>query len=268
MLGEAYHAPCRIVSFTGSLLWALSYARFQLIKKRATCVELYLVDTMKLSRVVWIFPATALARILDIKPRGVPWHDDPYHHYLLFGCLPRDNSAVVGRIVFNGIRSEFNALVPRFDYTDPHEGLNASLSRMISMGFSENAQISVTDISIARQAADELISPIEDKDVHFQITMMFLSLRKRKWDQGSFQKLRDAFVGKWFSRLYLFRTFAYLYLNLGVQIPSTYLFTSRNTIIHDRMVDVEEWVRGMEYMRCECITTAALSRLPHTIRVQ
>ncbi|KAH7109529.1 hypothetical protein EDB81DRAFT_426580 [Dactylonectria macrodidyma] len=249
MLGEKYHAPCRIVSFTGSLLWALTYARFQLIKKRATCVELYLVDTLKLPRDVWIFPAAILARILDIKPKGVPWHDDPYHHYLLFGCLPRDDNAVVGRILFKGIPSEFNALVPGFDYPDSHERLNASLDRMILMGFSWSAgtQITANDISIARRAADELILPIKDKDVHFQIAMMFLSLRKRKWDQSGFQKLRDAFE--------------------GVRIPSTYLFTSRDSIIHDKLVDVEEWVRGMEYMRCECIMTATLSSLRHTTRV-
>ena len=72
MLKEEYYAPGRIVSFTGSLLWALNYARYQLRKQKATCVELYLVDTLKLPREMWIFPATILARILDIKPKGIP----------------------------------------------------------------------------------------------------------------------------------------------------------------------------------------------------
>ncbi|RYO87787.1 hypothetical protein DL766_004615 [Monosporascus sp. MC13-8B] len=77
--------------------------------------------------------------------------------------------------------------------------LNASLRRMTWMSFSGSpgAQISANHMSVARQAADELlILSLEDEDVHFQIIMMFLSLRKRKWDQGGFQKLRDAFVGK------------------------------------------------------------------------
>lgn len=67
------------------------------------------------------------------------------------------------------------------------------------MGFWDSAQISTNDISIAQRAADKFISPIEDKDVHFQIAMMFLSLRKKKWDQGGFQKLRDVFAGEWYS---------------------------------------------------------------------
>jgi len=127
--------PCRIVSLTGSLLWALGYARFQLIKKKATSVELCLVDTLKFPPQTLIFPATTLARILDIKPKGVPWHDDPYHEYLLFGCLPGDDNAVVGRIPFERIPPEFNALIPGLYYTDPHEGLNASLDWMTWSGF-------------------------------------------------------------------------------------------------------------------------------------
>ncbi len=207
MLGATYHSPCRIVSFTGSLLSALSYPRFQLTKKRATGVEVYLVNTRKLPRDVWIFPATILAKIMDIKPKGVPWHDDPFHHYLLFGCLPPDDDAFVGRIHFKGIHSEFNVLLPGFDYPDPHERFNASYDRMIWSGFygspAPGVQISVNDIFIARSAANDLILPIEDKDVHFRITMMFLTLRKRQWNQGSFQQLRDALAGKWYFRLLL-----------------------------------------------------------------
>jgi hypothetical protein len=69
------------------------------------------------------------------------------------------------------------------------------VKRMTRMGFLEGARISANDISIACRAAGELI-PTEDKDLHFQIAMMFLSLRKRKWDQEGPQNLRDAFAGK------------------------------------------------------------------------
>lgn len=88
------------------------------------------------------------------------------------------------------------------------------------MGFSGSAgaQISANDISIARRAADEIIPPIEDKVVHFEIAMMFLSLRKRKWDQDGFQKLRTAFTGKWFFRIHLFRTVAYINLRYSSPI--------------------------------------------------
>lgn len=225
MLEKQYLAPCRIVSFTVSLLWALSYARFQL-KEGATSVELYLVDTLELPRDVRIVSAANIAKFLHIKPQGVHWHDDPYHEYLLFGCLPRDDNAIVGRINFQGIHPGFNALVPGFDCR-LREGLHASLDRFrmtwegLFACLATGAEISANDISIARQVVDELIPPIEDKDVHFRITMMFLSLRKRKWDQGGFQKLRDAFAGKWFFRLYLFWTFAYLHLRCSnpVDVP-------------------------------------------------
>jgi hypothetical protein len=52
------------------------------------------------------------------------------------------------------------------------------------LGDETGASISSDDKSTACQAADQLISSIEDKDVHFQITLMFLSLRKRKWDHN------------------------------------------------------------------------------------
>lgn len=180
-----------------------------------------------------IFPATTLARILDIKPKGVPWHDDPYHEYLLFGCLPGDDNAVVGRIPFERIPPEFNALLPGLYYTDPHEGLNASLDWMTRSGFlgGRATGVQIYDIYIARRAADELILPIDDKDMHFQIVMMFLSLRKRRWDQGDVQTLRDAFVGKCFFRFHPFRTFACLH------------FRSSNTL------DVPVCVEGLNHSR-------------------
>lgn len=48
---------------------------------------------------------------------------------------------------------------------------------------------------------------------------------------------------------------------LAVRILSTYLLVSKGSVIHDKLVDVIEWVKGMEYMRCECIVSVALSEL-------
>ena len=46
-----------------------------------------------------------------------------------------------------------------------------------------------------------------------------------------------------------------------------YLFMSKDLIIYNKMVDVEEWVRGIEYIYYKYIMVAVFSRLYHIIRV-
>jgi hypothetical protein len=101
MMAYEYQSPCKIVSFTASLLWVLCRARFLLTTKGMNEVQLFLIDIQKPPQDVAGYPAAFHFTVLEIGSRNRSYHDDPYHEYLLFGRLDKNADAVIGRHTFS-----------------------------------------------------------------------------------------------------------------------------------------------------------------------
>ncbi|KAF7551834.1 hypothetical protein G7046_g7601 [Stylonectria norvegica] len=180
MLGKPYNAPWMITSLTGSLLWALNYAHW-LLNRGFGGVEIILVDAWKIPE-DGIYPARFLATYLEVPALKVPWHDDPYHEYLAFGDVPSHASWGFNQLYRN---------------EDLHESLDRFLRWTDVFGRSTDAA-SVTnhDIWAAGVTARKFLRQ-PDTDAHFQIAMMFLSLRKRDWKREAWIEVQNVFKGKW-----------------------------------------------------------------------
>ncbi|KAI0147561.1 hypothetical protein GGR57DRAFT_247165 [Xylariaceae sp. FL1272] len=136
LLQEEYASNIRITSLTGSLLWALNYAHFLERQGFFKDIKLSLIDTTKISKGN-IFPAACCIRRFDIEPQDIPWHDDPYHEYLVFYSLPDD--AVISSIKLEddggewNFRSSLNLLLPGYHRFSPlEERLHRSFERFQS----------------------------------------------------------------------------------------------------------------------------------------
>ncbi|KAI1318489.1 hypothetical protein F5Y16DRAFT_118102 [Xylariaceae sp. FL0255] len=163
-------------------------------------IRISLVDTWKI-RAGGIHPATFLAKSLGVIPLGKAWHDDPYHEYFVLGDVPLEAS--LGSV---GLRSatgrEINALLPGFGHLDRQEGLHESLRRFkiqwtgIFGGGLDGVGVTDEETRAAFLIAQEFLQNC-DPDIHFQIAMMFLSLRKREWNGEVWTKLQVLFRGVW-----------------------------------------------------------------------
>jgi hypothetical protein len=179
-----YHAPFVITSLTGSLLWALNYAHWLLSQGEAE-VNIVLLDAWS-ALTDHIYPARSLAAWLEIAPLGVTWHDDPYHEYFVFGDFPRH--AILGSVALESAADrDLNTLVPGFSTLDPDEHLHETLRRFQTWRglFDtpvEPVRITNDDIWAALVVASKFIRT-PDPDIQFQLTLMFLALRKRAWYQ-------------------------------------------------------------------------------------
>jgi hypothetical protein len=200
-----YEAPCVIISLTGSLLWGLNYAHY-LLSRGKTDIRIILVDTWRIPE-GRIYPAPFLARYLEVKPVGEPWHDDPYHEYFAFGGIPAN--AVLGSVSLASVTGkEISILLPGFNYLDKGERFHWSLERFQTGGWPQavfavlemipanGAAVTDDDIDAARLTAAKFLNDF-DTDIHFQISMMFLSLRKRDWNKDAWVKIEGVFGGMW-----------------------------------------------------------------------
>lgn len=187
-----------ITSLTGSLLWALNYA-YWLLRKGYGDINVLLIDTGKIPEGT-IYPASFLVKYLEIQPLGISWHDNPYHEYLAFGNLPAD--AVLGSV---GLRStngpEINTLLPSFSQIGKWESLHDSLW-ILQAGWKdvfdrEVKGVPITDEEVqAAQCTAFKFVGCDNKDLHFQVAIMFLSLRKRVWNREAYTKIQRKFEGK------------------------------------------------------------------------
>lgn len=197
MLQKDYDSPCMITSFTGSLLWALNYAHWLLSRGRGGVV-IILVDAWLMPK-GRVYPASFIARYLEVQPLGIRWHDDPYHEHLAFGDVP--SHAILGTVGFDSVQVEdINMLLPGFNQLYRRETLHGSLSRFLrwvdAFGRPSNtANVTDDDIWVAGLVARQFLRQ-PDTDIHFQIAMMFLSLRKRDWNRGAWIELMNVFKGK------------------------------------------------------------------------
>lgn len=181
---DEYHAPCPLISFTGSLLWALNYAHW-LLRQGDGDIRLFRIDAWRIP-VGRIYPASSLAAYLEIAPRGILWHDDPYHEYLGLGFPPHE--ALLGCINISLVTGEeVNTLLPLFNLVDPNEGLLSSL-RQFQVSWNPHQifipvkGITNKDVSAAVVLARKILQQYpQSEDTHFQITMVFLALQKRDW---------------------------------------------------------------------------------------
>ncbi|KAI1298343.1 hypothetical protein F5Y03DRAFT_269424 [Xylaria venustula] len=154
----------------------------------------------------------------------------------------------LGSIYFQAnTRWEINTLLPGFEGHDHPESLHQSLERLRrgnnifrNPADATGASISDDDIWAASLGASGFLESF-DLDVHFQITMMFLSLRKRDWNKEAWAKIRNEFK--------------------SVRIPTIYLYRFKSWDINSRMTDVVEWVRGMEHVRTNSIIANVHTRL-------
>ncbi|KAK4148748.1 hypothetical protein C8A00DRAFT_19475, partial [Chaetomidium leptoderma] len=195
MIGEKYYnSPCAILSLTGSLLWALNYAHWLLSQGRLD-IQIFLVDAWEIPKES-ISPAGFLAAHLEVAPLDIPWHDDPYHEYFVFGHVP--SHAILGSVgIESAAGKEINTLLPGFGQLHPRERLHESLGRLqrwTNVWGKLAAVASVTDDEIwaaGLTARKFLRNP--HPDVHFEITMMFLALRKRDWSTEVWWRLLSVF---------------------------------------------------------------------------
>ncbi|KAH6883818.1 hypothetical protein B0T10DRAFT_493879 [Thelonectria olida] len=199
MIGEYYDAPCEITSLTGSLLWGLNYAHW-LLSRGYGDIQIFLVDTWKMPK-GRIYPAKFLATYLGVAPRNIHWHDDPYHEYFMFGGVP--SNAILGSVNLESVRGrEINTLLPGFHQLDRDERLHESLDRFRKswtniFGFpADAASVTNDDIWAAGWTAGRILQN-PDKNIHFQIAMMFLSLRKRDWNKEVWVEIQNVFEGVW-----------------------------------------------------------------------
>jgi hypothetical protein len=199
LIGQPYEAPCSLVSFTGSLLWALNYAHW-LLRQGDGDIRLFLIDTWRIP-VGRIYPAGSIAAYLEIVPRGIPWHDDPYHEYLGLGFPPHE--ALLGFINISSVMGEdINTLLPLFNRFDPKEHLLSSLRQFQASWNPHQIFIPVKgitnkDVSAAVVLARKILQQFpQSEGTHFQITMMFLALQKRDWyNREAYDAIHREFPG-------------------------------------------------------------------------
>lgn len=199
MAGEDYDSPFIITSLTGSLLWALNYAHY-LLRQGYSDVELYLINTLKIPE-GQVYAARFLSAFLKIKPLGVPWHDNPYHESFVFCGVPVD--AVLGVVRLDSVeealmKKSIDILLPGYGQLDRQERLYRSLDRFQRPWNipGQGARVTDQDIYIATWIARQFMRNF-DQDVHVLISMMFLSLRKRAWDEEACDTLATEFEGVW-----------------------------------------------------------------------
>lgn len=243
LLELPYEAPFAITSLTGSLLWALNYAHW-LLRGYFIDVKIHLIDTRGI-REDRICPATILVRTLNVKRRDKPWHDDPYHEYFVFGGVSQQH--ILGSIDVDGFDGPtINTLIPGFGTIIRHERLHRSLCRFrLLLECPHEAQVSNRDMAAALKVAAQLHL---QGDKLLTVTVMFLALRRRKWDQAAFQMVLDRFHGMYIPLLSMINLIA-----IGVAFPRQFLYKTVHLPIRSEMMDVVEWVRGMECLRLECV---------------
>jgi len=197
MAGRYYYAPFVISSLTGSLLWALTYADW-LRRQRYKAIQIFLVDTWKIPEDKF-YPARFLAAYLEVPVLNIPWHDDPYHEYFAFGGVPSDT--IVGHVDLPWAAKWMHTLLPALRQLRLNEGLLRS-HYWLRMGWTDilgrpvkGARVTYDDIADACVIADKFLCYPDNKDFRFPIAMMFLSLRKRNWDEEAWVKIRSAFKG-------------------------------------------------------------------------
>jgi hypothetical protein len=200
-----YEAPYyTITSVTGSLLWALNYAHW-LVRKGKKDVQIFLIDCRRISE-GRIYAAPFLAAFLQVAPRKIPWHDDPYHEYFVFGGIPSD--AILGSVYVNHQSLagwEINTLLPGFSQFNEQDGLHASLEQFIMIhqntifrNVVRLADVTDKDILAACMLAEKFLDDRVNHDnrcILFQITVMFLSLRKRNWKANVWGRILRVFQG-------------------------------------------------------------------------
>jgi len=200
MAGHYYDASFPITSLTGSLLWALNYA-YWLRRQRYEGIQIFLVDIWKIP-VDRFYPAQFLAEYLDVPPLNMPWHDDPYHEYFVFGGVP--SSAILGSSdLLPWVAIGMHTLLPALDDIHRNEGLLQSLHRL-QMGWIDGSgwllegdrHISRKAIAYAYEITDSFLR-YSDKEFRFPIAMMFLSLRRRDWDEEAWVNIQSEFKGVW-----------------------------------------------------------------------
>jgi len=112
MTGKHYDAPGVITSLIGSLVWGLNYAHW-LLSQGCGDIQIFLIDSWKLPE-DRIYPARFLATYLEVIPLNIPWYDDPYHEYFVFGDVL--SHAILGSVNLQSVTGEeINILLPGFN---------------------------------------------------------------------------------------------------------------------------------------------------------
>lgn len=176
------------------------------VRKGKKDVQIFLVDCRRLpdSR---MYAAPFLATFLEVGPRKIRWHDDPYHEYFVLGGIPVD--AIVGSVDVNHqslVGWGINTLLPGFSQLNQQEGLHASLVQFIMIHQNDQntifrngvrlADVTDEDILAAGRLADIFLKRADNpanRRIFFQVTMMFLSLRKRIWNANVWDRMMRVF---------------------------------------------------------------------------
>jgi hypothetical protein len=186
----------QLLSLTGSLLWALNFAHYK-HRRGNRGFHIWLIDTWKIPQ-QQIQPAWVLTEYLKVQSNGKPWHDNPYHEYLVEYKIPR--KAILGDMQLDFRDNRIRTLIPALINVPDDEGLHRSLEWCrfpfhVAAAAERSLHTTQALIDISQQDFQAAWSLAGDFGLNRQdqlaVMTMFLSLRPRKWDRSAWTSLTN-----------------------------------------------------------------------------
>ena len=178
-----------------------------------------------------------LVKGLNIDTWNWTWMNyDPWHEFLVFGGIAKCH--VVKSIPISDITgANINHLMPGFA-TVAEKGPTASLKWFQKNNLVQEVELLEADVTLAQDVAEAF--GVQDKD-RLTIAMMFLALRKWRWDHAALQLMRHRFPGESDPGLSKSRLIV-----LDMRFDITSLRAIENLPVR---LGMAEFVRGMQFLR-------------------